>query len=121
MTAAKPATRARRGHTTTRRRRILVLVCTSFFVAVADSTIVYTALPSIGEGLLPSDDALRWVVISYLLASGALLLLGGRAADRFGRRRVFLTGMGLFTGMSLLCGLAWTGEVLTDPPRSTAT
>lgn len=97
--------------TTTRPRWILVLLCATFFLAVSDSTIVYTALPSIGSDLAMSET-LRWVIVAYLLSSGTLLLLGGRAADRLGQRRVFLWGVGLFTAMSLLCGLAWSGGAL---------
>jgi EmrB/QacA subfamily drug resistance transporter len=94
-----------------RRRWILILLCATFFIAVNDSTIVYTALPSIG-GELAMAESLRWVVVAYLLSSGTLLLLGGRSADLFGQRRTFLLGVGLFSAMSLLCGLATSGGVL---------
>jgi EmrB/QacA subfamily drug resistance transporter len=106
--------RARGAFEPTPRRRwlTLALVCTAFFVVVSDSTIVYAALPSIGEGLSFSEPRLQWVVIAYLLTSGALLLLGGRVADLFGRRRTFVWGVVLFSGMSLLSGLAWSSAVL---------
>lgn len=90
---------------------ILGLLCVTFFLAVSDSTIVYAALPSIGVGMAMTES-LRWVVVGYLLSSGTLLLLGGRAADRFGQRRVFLLGVASFTAMSLMCGLAASGGVL---------
>ena len=97
--------------TTSRRRWILILLCATFFIAVNDSTIVYTALPAIGADLAMTET-LRWVVVAYLLSSGTLLLLGGRAADLFGQRTVFLVGVGLFSAMSLLGGLAAAGGVL---------
>ena len=101
----------RKADTGFRPRWVPGLLCATFFLAVSDSTIVYAALPSIGVGMAMTES-LRWVVVGYLLSSGTLLLLGGRAADRFGQRRVFLVGVALFTAMSLLCGLAASGGVL---------
>ena len=95
-----------------RRWWTLALLCVPFFVVVSDSTTVYTALPSIRDGLSLSEARLQWLVIAYPLTSGALLLLGGRVADIFGRRRTFLWGVAVFTGMSLLSGLAWSSGVL---------
>ena len=95
-----------------RRWLALALLGTAFFMVVLDSTIVYVALPSIQEALGFSTGGLQWVVSAYLLSFGGLLLLGGRAADLLGRRRIFMVGAGLFGGSSLVCGLAWSDEVL---------
>jgi MFS family permease len=99
-------------HPWTRRGPVLLLLCSSFFIVVTDSTLVYAALPSIGRELDLGPRALPWVVTAYLLGCGGLLLLGGRLADLFRRDRVFTGGCALFTGMSLLAGSAWSGEVL---------
>lgn len=104
--------RAGRRRPPLRRRWTLVLVSAAFLVVVSDSTIVYTALPSIARGLGAPPAVLHWVVVIYLLTSGGLLLLGGRLADLVGRRRVFLGGMALFTVMSLVAGSAWSPGVL---------
>jgi EmrB/QacA subfamily drug resistance transporter len=95
-----------------RRWLALALLGTAFFMVVLDSTIVYVALPSIDEALGFSAAGLQWVISAYLLAFGGLLLLGGRSADLLGRRRMFMLGVALFAGSSLLCGLAWSGQVL---------
>jgi EmrB/QacA subfamily drug resistance transporter len=73
---------------------------------------VNVALPSIQTDLAISDDTLQWIVTAYSLAFGGFLLLGGRAADLFGRRRVFMIGMTLFTGGSLACALSGSGDQL---------
>jgi MFS family permease len=75
-------------------------------MVILDGTIVYVALPSIDEVLGFSADGLQWVMSAYLLTFGGLLLLGGRSADLLGRRRMFMVGVALFAGSSLLCGLA---------------
>jgi EmrB/QacA subfamily drug resistance transporter len=95
-----------------RRWRALVLVCVAFFMVILDVAIVNVALPSIGRDLELSRDTLQWIVTAYSLAFGGFLLLGGRAADLLGRRRVFMAGMVLFTGGSLACGLAESGTAL---------
>jgi EmrB/QacA subfamily drug resistance transporter len=95
-----------------RRWLALGLLGTAFFMVVLDSTIVYVALPSIDEALGFSTSGLQWVVSAYLLAFGGLLLLGGRSADLLGRRRMFMVGIALFAGSSLICGLAWSDQVL---------
>ena len=71
---------------------VLVLLCTAQFMVILDMTVVTVALPSIGRslGFAPAD--LQWVVTAYLLATGGLTLLGGRAADRLGARRMFRAG-----------------------------
>jgi EmrB/QacA subfamily drug resistance transporter len=95
-----------------RRWLALALLGTAFFMVILDGTIVYVALPSIDEALGFSAGGLQWVMSAYLLASGGLLLLGGRSADLLGRRRMFMVGVALFAGSSLLCGLAWSAQVL---------
>jgi EmrB/QacA subfamily drug resistance transporter len=95
-----------------RRWLALALLGTAFFMVILDGTIVYVALPSIDEALGFSAGGLQWVMSAYLLTFGGLLLLGGRSADLLGRRRMFMVGVALFTGSSLLCGLAWSAQVL---------
>jgi EmrB/QacA subfamily drug resistance transporter len=95
-----------------RRWLALALLGTAFFMVILDGTIVYVALPSIDEALGFSAGGLQWVMSAYLLTFGGLLLLGGRSADLLGRRRMFMVGVALFVGSSLLCGLAWSGQVL---------
>jgi EmrB/QacA subfamily drug resistance transporter len=84
---------------------LAVLVVAQFMV-VLDIAIVNVALPSIAADLGFTAADLQWVVTAYVLCSGGLLLVGGRAADLLGRRRMFLAGLGLFTAASLACGLA---------------
>jgi EmrB/QacA subfamily drug resistance transporter len=95
-----------------RRWRALALVCVAFFMVVLDVAIVNVALPSIQRDLELTQNTLQWIVTAYSLAFGGFLLLGGRAADIFGRRRVFMTGMVLFTGGSLACALSNSAEML---------
>jgi EmrB/QacA subfamily drug resistance transporter len=91
-----------------RRWRALALLCTAFFMVIPESAIVVVALPSIEDDLGFSPSDLQWVLSAYLLSFGGLLLLGGRAADLLGRRRIFMLGTGLFALSSLACGLAWS-------------
>jgi EmrB/QacA subfamily drug resistance transporter len=84
----------------------LALLCASQFMVVLDVAIVNVALPSIQKGLDFSQGNLQWVLSAYTLVFGGFLLLGGRTADLYGRRRVFMVGMLIFTVASLLCGLA---------------
>src|ERR671910_1408636 len=95
-----------------RRWWALALLCGAFFMVILDAAIVTVALPSIQEDLSFSAQGLQWVVSAYALTFAGLLLLGGRAADLLGRRRVFMVGLALFTLASLLCGLAWSDEAL---------
>jgi len=88
------------------RWRALAVVGAAFLMTVLDVSIVNVALPSIGEDLHFSRDNLQWIITAYALTFGGLLMLGGRAADLLGRRRVFFCGVLLFTLASLLCGLA---------------
>jgi EmrB/QacA subfamily drug resistance transporter len=95
-----------------RRWWALALLCGAFFMVILDAAIVTVALPSIEEDLGFSAQGLQWVVSAYALTFAGLLLLGGRAADLLGRRRVFMVGVVLFTLASLLCGLAWSDQAL---------
>jgi EmrB/QacA subfamily drug resistance transporter len=95
-----------------RRWWALALLCGAFFMVVLDATIVLVALPSIQADLGFSEQGLQWVLSAYALTFGGLLLLGGRAADLLGRRRLFMTGVLFFTAASLLCGLAWSPAAL---------
>src|SRR5438045_7097669 len=96
----------------TNRWATLVVVCLAQFMVILDATIVNVALPSIQHGLHFSSADLQWVINSYTLMFGGFLLLGGRAADFFGRRRLFLAGVVVFSGASLLNGLATSSEML---------
>jgi EmrB/QacA subfamily drug resistance transporter len=89
-----------------RRGLALVLLAAAQFVVVLDASIVNVALPSIGTDLHFSESNLQWVVNAYVLVFGGFLLLGGRAADLLGRRRVFMGGLVLFGAASLVGGLA---------------
>jgi EmrB/QacA subfamily drug resistance transporter len=95
-----------------RRWKALALLCTAFFMVILDSAIVVVALPSIDADLGFSSGDLQWVLSAYLLSFGGLLLLGGRAADLLGRRRVFMFGTALFAFASLACGMAASVPVL---------
>src|SRR5437773_2509705 len=92
--------------TTIHKWRAFAVLAVSFFMTIVDLTIVNVALPTIGRDLHFSESGLQWVVTAYGLTFGGLLLLGGRAADLLGRRRIFMVGTGLFTAASLACGLA---------------
>jgi EmrB/QacA subfamily drug resistance transporter len=95
-----------------RRWSALALLCGAFFMVILDAAIVTVALPSIEKELDFSAQGLQWVVSAYALTFAGLLLLGGRAADLLGRRRVFMFGVVVFTLASLLCGLAWSDSAL---------
>src|SRR3989442_920136 len=89
-----------------RRWTALILLCVAQFVVVLDASIVNVALPSIGKGLHFSERNLPWVVNAYVIAFGGFLLLGGRAADLLGRRRVFMAGLMVVAVASLAAGFA---------------
>ncbi|HWB21657.1 MAG TPA: MFS transporter [Gaiellaceae bacterium] len=89
-----------------RRWQALALVCVAFFMTVLDGTIVTVALPTIKNSLHVADNTLQYVLIAYTITFGGLLLLGGRAADLLGRRRLFMIGVAVFSLASLVCGLA---------------
>ncbi len=89
-----------------RRTLILAICCLSLFMVGLDNTIVNIALPAIRTDLDASVSGLQWTIDAYTLVLASLLMLGGSTADRIGRRRIFQTGLLLFTAGSLLCGLA---------------
>ncbi len=95
-----------------RRRLALALLCASQFMVVLDASIITVALPSIGADLKISQNDLSWVFNAYVLTFGCFLLLGGRLADLFGRRRVFILGLLLFTVASLVGGFSGSEAVL---------
>src|SRR5215218_9459970 len=90
----------------------LYVLCTGMLMIVLDATIVNVALPSIQDDLGFSQSNLAWVVNAYLIAFGGLLLLAGRLGDLIGPRRVFLTGLVVFTAASLACAMAQTQGML---------
>src|SRR3954453_11421408 len=91
---------------------VLAIVCLAQFMVVLDATIVNIALPSIQRGLAFSDANLQWVINAYTLVFGGFLLLGGRAADLLGRKRLFVAGVIVFSAASLLHGLAQSPGML---------
>jgi EmrB/QacA subfamily drug resistance transporter len=102
------------GHILTKRERWLAfaVLCLGDIMIVLDTTIVNVALPTIKSSLAFNDTGLVWVVNAYLLTFGGFLLLGGRLADLFGQRLLFLIGIVLFTAASAACGLALSQEML---------
>ena len=95
-----------------RRWRAFWLLAVAYFMTAVDLLIVNVALPTIGARLHLAESDLQWVVTAYALMFGGFLLLGGRAADLLGRRRMFMAGLALFTAASLACALAPTGTFL---------
>ncbi len=91
---------------------ILVLICFAQFMVVLDATVVNVALPSIQKDLGLSEANLQWIVNAYTLVFGGFLLLGGRAGDLLGRKRLFLFGLVVFTTASLLDGLSSSSGML---------
>jgi EmrB/QacA subfamily drug resistance transporter len=85
---------------------ILILLALAQFMVVLDVSIVNVAIPSIQKAFNMSPASLQWIITAYTITFGGFLLLGGRAADLFGRRKIFLSGITLFTLASLACGLA---------------
>jgi len=98
--------------TTVHRWRAFAILAVAFFMTIVDLTIVNVALPTIGRKLHFSETNLQWVITAYGLTFGGFLLLGGRAADLLGRRRILLVGLGVFTAASLACALATTDGFL---------
>src|SRR5918995_1077209 len=95
-----------------KRWRALALLSVAQFMLILDITVVTIALPSIGVDLGLSRATLTWVVTAYTLMFGGLMLLGGRAADIFGARRLVLTGLTIFTASSLVAGPSVNAEML---------
>src|SRR5438046_7277355 len=108
-TAASPAPRPASGADA---NAVLALIAVAQFMVILDATIVNVALPTIKVDVGFSEQSLSWVLNAYTLIFGGFLLLGGRAADRLGRRRLFVAGIALFSGASLVCGLAQSEAML---------
>src|SRR5580700_9315255 len=102
----------RLGSAATRRWWALAAVSLATFMGYLDNNVTNVAIPTIQRSLHLSVSGLEWVVSSYLLTLAGLLLVGGRLADVYGRRRMFLVGLAVFTLSSLGAGLAGSGEVL---------
>ena len=96
------------------RRKWWTLAAVSFglFMIMLDNTVVNVALPAIQEDLGADLSELQWIVTGYALSFAALMLIGGKLADAYGRRLIFVVGIVIFTGASLWCGLADSGEML---------
>ena len=108
----------RSGDVESNRWVVLVIVCLAQFMVVLDATVVNVALPSIQTDLGFSAANLQWVINAYTLVFGGFLLLGGRAGDLFGRRRLFLAGVAIFSAASLLNGLATSEALARRRPRA---
>jgi EmrB/QacA subfamily drug resistance transporter len=93
-------------------RWVLAVAVLGSGMAFLDGTIVNVALPAIGRDFHASTSSLQWILNGYLLSLASLILLGGSLGDRYGRRRVFVIGVGLFTAASLMCALAPNVELL---------
>src|SRR5438552_12449215 len=104
--AQKPPAAGRRPWT------LMAVLSVAQFMVILDATVVNVALPSIARSLGLAAGDVQWIVTAYVLASGGLVLLGGRAADLAGGRRVFLAGLAVFTAASLASGLAPAAGVL---------
>src|SRR5438093_4744684 len=91
---------------------VLAIVAVAQFMVVLDATVVNVALPTIKQDVGFSEQSLSWVLNAYTLMFGGFLLLGGRLADALGRRRLFMTGIALFSGASLVCGVSQSEGML---------
>src|SRR5256714_11267038 len=112
MTALTPITKTARVEAPVHRWRAFAVLAVAYFMTIVDLTIVNVALPTIGRKLHFSETNLQWVVTAYGLTFGGFLLLGGRAADLLGRRRMMMIGLAVFTAASLACALATTDTFL---------
>ena len=90
----------------------LAAVSVGLFMIMLDNTVVNVALPSIQRDLDADLSELQWIVTGYALTFAALMLIGGKLADAYGRRKIFVLGIVVFTLASLLCGLAGSSEML---------
>src|SRR3954449_6715815 len=91
---------------------VLAVVAVAQFMVVLDATVVNVALPTIQRSVGFSEQSLSWVLNAYTLIFGGFLLLGGRLADRLGRRRLFVAGIAVFSGASLICGVSQSEGML---------
>ena len=112
MSSAAPAVPAPRLAARVNPNAVLAVVAVAQFMVVLDATVVNVALPTIRNDVGFSEQSLSWVLNAYTLMFGGFLLLGGRAADRLCRRRLFVAGITLFSGASLICGLAQSEPML---------
>jgi MFS family permease len=112
MVSAMPGTVTSMSRLTGNTRVGLAVLCTAQFVVVLDVTIVATAMPKIGADLGFAAADLSWVITAYTVVLAGLLILGGRAADLAGARRIFRAGLVTFSVASLACALAWSPAVL---------
>jgi EmrB/QacA subfamily drug resistance transporter len=112
MTLSPPAALAATTPRSTRRWLALTVLALAQFLVILDASIVNVALPVMGDRLGLDTSVLAWVITAYVLPFGGLLLLGGRLADRFGHRRLFLVGTAGFVAASALAGLSVSGEML---------
>src|SRR3954464_5083203 len=112
MEASASALPASRSASRVNPTAVLAVVAIAQFMVILDSTVVNVALPTIRTDLGFSEQNLSWVLNAYTLMFGGFLLLGGRAADRLGRRRLFMAGIALFSGASLVCGLSQSEPML---------
>jgi EmrB/QacA subfamily drug resistance transporter len=108
-TAASPVPRPASGVDA---NAVLALIAVAQFMVILDATIVNVALPTIKVDVGFSEQSLSWVLNAYTLMFGGFLLLGGRLADRLGRRRLFVAGIAVFTGASLICGVSQSEGML---------
>lgn len=111
-TSLTPSTTSAAAPRSRRRWLALSILALAQFLVVLDASIVNIALPVLGQQLAMDTAALAWVITAYVLAFGGLLLLGGRLADRYGHRRVFLVGTAGFVAASALAGLSLSAEML---------
>ena len=99
-------------HSSRRMWLTLFAMCFALFMIMLDNTVVNVALPTIQKDLHPSQSGLQWIINAYILVFAALILLGGKLGDRFGRKRMFIVGLVLFTVFSVACALSQTAEQL---------
>ena len=101
-----------------RLKQLLLLLCVAQLMVILDITAVNVAMPQIANGLHINGSDIGWTITSYSLIFGSLLLLGGRAADLLGRRRMFLTGLGVFIAASVVAAASrQRGDALRGPRR----
>src|SRR6202042_1269929 len=94
------------------RRWILIAVALATFMTYLDNNVINVAIPTIERSLHLSQSGVEWVVSAYILVFAGLLLAGGRLADVFGQKRLFMAGLAIFTGASLLAGLVGQVDLL---------